>query len=337
MAGHEIVWYANITHYIHVADSPDLRISDLIVKEPTRPGFTILTRFNPLSIGKSKQDSRIIDQKIDSSQNRYGHSINIDENGDIYFYVKYNYRQYFCKLINPIVISLFDANFQTVNFKSKNYKTESQIIVEEFIDDSYDLACEFIYSTKECIIKLLYNGNIIASASSLSGTTSLPPNLQVYLPLQEGNWSEVKTLPNNLPMGQVFDSSSNNLALTISNPTTTGIWNSDNTFTNNGNLAANNTYMTIPNGSYINVLTEMTWCFWIKRNDLVPDATYHYIITKGWAANGGFAIYKIGTSNSITVEIKNELGVIGTVTRSNAIPLLDKWYFVTVRWKSGEC
>ena len=97
MAGHEIVSYANITHYIHVADSPDLRISDLIVKEPTRPGFTILTRFNPLSIGKSKQDSRIIDQKIDSSQNRYGHSINIDEKGDIYFYVKYNYRQYFCK------------------------------------------------------------------------------------------------------------------------------------------------------------------------------------------------------------------------------------------------
>ena len=273
IAGHEIVSYANTSHYIHVQDSPDLRISDLIVNEPTRPGFTILTRFNPLGIGRSKQDSRIIDQKIDSSQNRYGHSINIDENGDIYFYVKYNYRQYFVKLESPIVIQSYGANYQFVNYKTKNYKTEFYLVAEEHIDVSYDLACEFNYSTKECIIKLLHNGEIIASLSSLSGTTSLPPNLQFHLPLQEGNWSEVKTLPNNLPMNQVFDVSTNQATGSVVNIGTGGIWNPDNTLLSNG-LASSSLSIAFSPTTPLNTLTELTISFWFNPGtDLVTTAT----------------------------------------------------------------
>ncbi|HTH21844.1 MAG TPA: hypothetical protein VL854_06470, partial [Nitrososphaeraceae archaeon] len=123
MAGHEVVSHANGTHYIHVVDNPDLRISDLIIKEPTAPGFTIIERFNPLTRGVSNQDSVFIDQKIDSSQNRYGHSINIDDQGNVYFYVSYNYRLYWCKLDTPFTIPSELGDYKSANYNPKNYKT----------------------------------------------------------------------------------------------------------------------------------------------------------------------------------------------------------------------
>ena len=108
---HEILSYFNGTHYVIVKDHPMLRLTDIVANEPTKLGFTIVKRFNPLLYGNSVQDSIILAQKSDSSSNRYGYSINMDSQANIYFYVKFNHRQYFCKLTNAFDTSAIRGNF----------------------------------------------------------------------------------------------------------------------------------------------------------------------------------------------------------------------------------
>lgn len=342
MAGHETVSYANGTHYIHVADNPDLRISDLIVDEPSNNGFTIIVRFYPLVYGANKQNSVIIEQKIDSSQNRYGHSVNVDEEGNIYFYVMYNHRQYFCKMPKPIQIPTAFANFASENFKAENYKTEVTGLADA-IGISYDLVCEFNYSTKECSIKVLYNGEITHHTSSIvpdpeklpgiDPEYQLPANLQVHLPLQEGKWSETQALPNNLPLNQVFDASANQFVGTIVNPHTSGIWQENNTLKNTAATGASATYITIPNHANINVLTEFCICFWAKFDNVVNDGTFRFLFNKGWSTNGSIVIYRSLNTDLLTFAFKTDAGA--TVSRTLAVPDTE-WHLYCMSWKSGE-
>lgn len=333
MAGHETVAYANNTHYIHVQDNPDLRISDLIVDEPTREGFTVIIRYSPLSYGISKQESIILEQKIDSSQNRYGHSVNVDDEGNIYFYVKYNYRQYFVKMIKPIQIPTNFANYTAVNYKPENYKTEVAGL-SDTIGLSYDLVCQFNYSTKECSIRVLINGQIINYVSSLTGETALPSNLQIHLPLQEGKWSETKTLPNNLPLNQVFDSSTNQRIGTTVYPNRL-TWQDDNTLLLKG-TETSGANIEIPNHSSFNTFTEMTFCFWYKplSNNLLTNR----LITIGDDGVSYIKIQRPGATNDLRLAMS--IVADGTNNKqldyTNAFPTFNQWYFVVCKWKTGE-
>lgn len=343
MAGHEIVSYANSTHYVHVQDREDLRISDLIVDEPSSDGFTIVVRFYPLIYGTSNQESVIIEQKVDSSQNRYGHSVNIDAVGNIYFYVTYNHRLYWCKVPKPIQIPTMFANFASENYKPENYKTEVGSL-EDAIGISYDLVCEFNYTTKECIIKVLYNGEIIKEVSSINADPDavpgldpeyqLPAGAQLHLPLQEGKWSETQALPNNLPLNKVFDTSTNQFEGTINNPTATATWLEDNTL-HNTRVNSGGTSISVPNHANLNVFTELTICFWAKFDNLTNDGTFRIFVSKGWSSNGAFVIYRELNNSNIVFAFKTDAGVTVARTFVNAITDTD-WHFYSMRWKSGE-
>ena len=341
MAGHEIVSHVNGTHYIHVEDDPNLRISDLVVSENTAPGFTIITRFNPLATGNSNQDSKIIEQKIDSSQNRYGHSVNIDDKGNIYFYVRYNYRQYFVKLDAPIVIPKFQANYSALNYKGQNYNTLSQTELEEILDISYDLVCRFNYTTKECTITVLFEDEIISHASSVSGINSIPVGAQLILPLQEGEWSEVKTLPNNLPMNTIFDASTNQLTGTITGSSTGGIWEENNTLKSLGsNVAgtADGISIDFPTITTLDTLTQFSVCFWYNPyNETTNLKSYNTrLVSKGYAVASSFFIERATGVNNLKFAIRNSANNEFSVTVTNPFPVANRWYFVTCKWKSGE-
>lgn len=341
MAKHEIVAYMNGTHYVRVRDNPILRLVDIVTNETEKDGFTIMKRFNPMMFGQSKQSSKILSQKIDSSQNRYGHSINMDDEGNIYFYVKYNYRQYFCKLtaIN-FPAAATNASFRMENFKSANFKTELQAL-SEIITYDYDLVARFDFTTKECRLDIWHtdvNTGIpehIASASSLSGANSLPPNLQLHLPLQEGKWSETKTLPNNLPMDQVFDSSVNQFIGTINNSGATAIWQPNNTL-HNTRAASGQTYISVPNHANLNAFTEFTISFYVKMDDLTSDAVFRSFFNKGWGVNGGIIIYRSPNSSTIACEFRTDANVRPSCIFTNVVQDTNHWYHIVMRWKSGE-
>jgi hypothetical protein len=335
MAGHEIVSHANGTHYIHVQDRRDLRISDLIVDEPSNNGFTVIERFNPLTRGTNKQDSVIIDQKIDSSQNRYGHSINVDDEGNIYFYVAYNYRLYWCKLDSPFIIPSNMGDYRSDNYNPKNYQTDVDTL-SGAIDINYDLVCQFNYTTKECIIKVVHDGVITHVSSSLTGTNALPSNLQLHLPLQEGKWSETKTLPNNLPMNQVYDASTNQLIGTVLNSGNSGQWNDNNTFTNSY-LVSGGTFFEIPNHSSMNNLTEFTFSTWIKKSTTVNNGGVYNIFTKGqWTSGDGALEIGYDEINNMFYFAIFPAGVYYQLNFTNPMPNVNEYVFVTAKWKSGE-
>lgn len=328
----EFVSYFNGTHYVNVKDDRKLRLKDIIVDTPEKDGFCIIKRFNPLRYGNSKQDSIILTQKTDTSQNQYGYSLNLDHDGNLYFYVSFNYKLYYVVLENAIdPIYLGDVNFFFQNFNKRNFKTE-YASVTEWAKIMYDVACSFDFSTKECKIRLKVKDRFgVEHTRSASSTTMLPSNLQIHMPLQEGKWSAVE----NEALDQVYDISTNGLIGTINNPDVSAEWQENNTLKNT-RTATGGTYISIPNHTNINTLTEFTACFWVKQDSLVNADNSRYYTQKNWANNGSFSISRLSTGNTLSAQIKTDDGTLVFANHANAISDIENYHFVCVRWKSGE-
>lgn len=319
---HEIVSYFTGTHYVIVKDNKKLRISDIVVDEPTKEGFTIIRRLNLLKAGNSSNESIVLWQKTDSSSNRYATSINVNEHGSIYFYVRFDHRQYFCKLNNAFDIHEIPANFFMDNFRQKNFKTEAELITK-FKEELFDVACSFNFTTKEAVVQLRYKNNALLTASSHA---QYPANLQLHLPMQDGEWSTTE----NVKLGKLYDISGNNLDGVIGVPTG-GIWQDDNTLRGDTSATLGIHSQSPPNAA-LNSLTEFSVCFWIKPHGIPTSVTNlfrkgsetetHFVIKRNL---NGDILFILGTSTEI-----NE------VTKENSFPEMDKWYFVICKWKTGE-
>ena len=321
---HEIVSYFTGTHYVIVKDNKKLRISDIIVDEPTKEGFTIIRRLNLLKTGNSSNDSVILWQKTDSSSNRYATSINVDENGSVYFYVRFDHKQYFCKLNNAFDIHSIPANFFMQNFKIKNFKTEADLITK-FKEELFDVACSFNFTTKEATIQLRYKNNALLTASSIA---QLPPYLQLHLPMQDGEWSDTE----NVRLNKLYDISGNGLDGVIGNPTS-ALWDNDNTFRSDLSKSVG-IHSQSPANAALNSLSEFTVCFWIKPHGITP--TVNNLFRKGNESLNRFTI-KRDLEGDILFQMSINSGTtVYEVTKQNCFPDPTQWYFVTCKWKSGE-
>lgn len=332
MIGGEFVSYFNGSHYINVKDNKKLRLKDIIVDTPTKNGFCFVRRFNPLRYGNSSQDSVILDQKIDTSQNQYGYSLNLDDKGNLYFYVSFNYRIYYTMLEGAFdPIDLGNVDFFSQNFNKRNFKTEYDSIQEWANSLMYDVACSFNFTTKECKIRLRFKDkDDVEQVRSISSVNQLPPNLQVHLPLQEGKWSNIE----NVPLNQVYDTSSNQFIGTRQNTAGLGTWQNNNTF-KNVKQTTGGAYYTIPNNANIDNLTEFSLCFWAKFDNVLNDGTYRYIVNKGWSNNGSIVLYRNLNTSNFTVAFKNTSGTTISINFANAV-IDTNWHFYSMRWKTGE-
>lgn len=332
-AKHEFVAYFNGTHYVIVKDHSRINIKNIVENEPTKAGFTFVRRLTPMRKGNSAQDSVIIAQKTDTSQNQYGYSLNLDHEGNFYFYVKYNYRQYFVKLnSNLTMYTATKGNFAFENFNQANFFTDI-ISLQDLTKISLDIACSFNFTTKEAVIELrnldleTNTWTMIGRVSSIAETI---PNTQINLPLQEGKWSAIESTP----LNQVYDISSNQFVGTINNPTTTGTWQDDNTLENIHGNASTGTHITIPNHANLDNLTEFSIAFWVKFDPYIIDGNFYTLVSKGWNGVGGFIVYKDATTNSIVFVINN--GAQRAVVYSNPPIVAGQWHFICAKWKSGE-
>lgn len=329
MLGAEFVSYFNGSHWINVSDDRKISIKDIIVDTPEKDGFCFVKRFNPLRYGNSSADSIVLTQKTDTSQNKYGYSLNLDDKGNLFFYVAFNYRVYHVVLKDAFQINLGNVDFYYQNFNPKNFKTEVDS-VEEWAKTMYDVACSFDFTTKECKIRLRWKDkNGVEQLLTASSVNSLSTNLQVNLPLQEGKWTETEDTPLNV----VYDSK-NNFIVPITNPTLTGTWQNDNTFKNS--KAASGTYFSIANHALLNGFTEFTISLWAKFDNLTNDGSFRSLFNKGWGANGGIIIYRGTNSGNISVEFRTDAGTRPSVTFTNVVQSPTTWYHIVVRWKSGE-
>lgn len=329
--GGEFVSYFNGSHWINVKDDRKLRLKDIIVDTPEKEGFCFVKRFNPLRYGNSNQDSVILDQKVDTSQNQYGYSLNLDDKGSIYFYVSFNYRLYYAKLEGAFdPITLGDVDFYYQNFNKKNFKTEYDS-VEEWAKTMYDVVCSFNFTTKECKVQVRFKDkNGVEQFKSISSVDQLPPNLQLHLPLQEGKWSGTPLTP----LNQVYDTSSNNLVGTITQPNSAE-WQPDNTLKLKGSDGFASE-IKIPNHSSFNTFTEMTLAFWYKP--IANNTLTNRLFIIGYDNTPHIKVHRPGGANDLRFSIS--LNADGSnsqqVEYDNAFPVFNQWYFVVCKWKTGE-
>lgn len=331
VAGHEVVSYFNGTHYVTIEDNARLRLMDIITNEPTKTGFTIVRRFNPLKYGNSKQDSVVIAQKTDSSSNKYAYSINMDDEGSIYFYVTVNYRQYFCKLAGAFNIAENTANFFMENYHPADYKTEYEEI-QTLSNTLYDLACSFNFSTKEAKIQLRYKNNVLLSASSTSSTVIPQANLQLKMALQEGKWS---TTPSTA-INQVYDTTVNQHVGTVTNPDVSAVWQTDNTLLSSI-VASGGTHISIPNHSTLTTLTEFSVSFWYGVGAGATPTTTKALVSKGLTSETYFRVERVANTSTLKATACTSATGLTPATVTHATSLTaGLWYFVTVKWKTGE-
>lgn len=334
---HEIVSYFTHTHYVIVKDHKRFRISDIVVDEPDKEGFTIVRRLNLLKKGTSKQNGIILYQKTDSSSNRYGYSINVDEMGSVYFYVMFDHRQYFCKLNNAFDINTIPANFFSQNFNSKNFRTEEELITK-FTEELFDVACSFNFTTKEATIQLRYKNQALLTKSSIG---MFPPNLLVNLPMQDGEWSDVeKTKLNTL-----HDISGNNIDAIVDNlDTHTGYWHPENVLEAKGGNETGTENVSVraslPLGvPELETLTEFTIAFFYNPCESVFNeflTVDQRIVSTGAGVPNVFSLRRLANSNDLRFRIEDLNGIQYSVVFPNAFPDRYEWYYVVAKWKSGE-
>lgn len=306
----------------------------LLSDEAQSDGFSMFMRLSIPFINNEflYQKRGVLFSKIDDEQVTHGYIAQLSDNGDIYFIVRDDSREYVLSVPQALDLTLFGfPDFEAEDFNSEDYFTQLAIsggIPDPLVFD--DLA--FTYSIEDHNMQLFQNGNLVAStANNPEGN-----GLVGWWRLVEGG--DIGDDPDD---PQSFSRIAYNSYEAGNNGTiTNAVWINDIVphetylyFSGPGNAdwldVAN--YTDIQNYS-TNGLTVSLWF----RPKFAP--TTGTLIQKNEGNNGSFIISQEGGSNQrISVSVRNDSGTTRTVTTAtNSTQAIDTWYHVVLRWKPGE-
>lgn len=341
MLKYELYSYFNgVSHYAHTLDSPQVRLlTNINESKPT----SFFIRILPISLSRLLYtDNNSIFTKVDDDQTRYGYSVVLDARGNMHFYIKNNYTQYYLFVKDAYSYILTDPLYHPAsnNFMFENYSKKAFLTGYEFLcglvaqelpfDDWF---FKYNPSTHNMSVINTTENNL---ASVFADTSLITEKPYLSCPIQEGKWTHMGTVQTT-----VYDNSGNNKNGTISGYATGGQWNDDNTLTSLGsNVAGTSDGMSIDFVSItsLNTLTEFTISFWINPGtELINSRSYNTrLVTKGYAVANSIYVERTAGQNDIKFSFRAGDNVEKTVTYPNAFPEPNKWYFVCMRWKSGE-
>lgn len=297
MMKYELYSYFNgISHYAHTLDSPQVRILTNITASKVTSFFM---RIVPVSLAKLLYaENNSLFTKVDDDQTRYGYSVTVDSRGSINFYVKNNYVQYHLWVKDAYANILTDPlyalkpQFRFENFNKKNFLTNYEslctLVAQELPFDDWF----FKYNPTTHAMSII-NTSSNNFASVYADTSLVTPTPAISCPIQEGKYRHDGTIQTT-----VYDNSGNARNATISNITTGGQWNDDNTLTSNG-LASGNLQIDFGSISAINTLTEFTVSFWYNPLDELIPTTTKYLTNKGIALPQSFVIWRNANTNDL--------------------------------------
>lgn len=335
MLKYELYSYFNgISHYAHTLDGPAVRILPNITSSKITSFFM---RILPISLSRLLYaDNNALFTKVDDDQLRYGYSVIMDANGSLHFYVRNDYRQYhlFIKdAYNSILTDpLYDngSNFRFENYNKKNFLTGFEFLCGLVAAELpfHDWFFKYNPTTHNMSVINTSENNI---ASVFADTSLVTPVPAISCPIQDGKWTHSGTVQTT-----VYDNSGNDRNATISNITTGGAWQDDNTLFSNG-LTSGNIQVDFPSITAINTLTEFTISFWFNPDDeLIPSVT-KTLVAKGVNVAQSIWIIRDSDVNNVRFVLFNTSSSDWiAATAPNAFPEANKWYLITCRWKSGE-
>ena len=337
MMKYELYSYFNGTsHYAYTLDAPAVRILPNITASKITSFFM---RLVPISLAKVLYSDNIaLFTKVDDDQLRYGYSVTLDVNGTLNFYVRNNYVQYHLPIVDAYNYILTDPLYDSgSNFTFEDYNKKNFLTGFEFLCSLVDAELPFHdwffkYNPTTHAMAVINTTENNPAAVIADTSTVISPVPAISVPIQEGKWTHSGTVQTT-----VYDNSGNSGRNgTISNIATGGQWNDDNTLSSSG-IYTNNIEINFSSISAINTLTEFTITFWFNPEDELVPIDFKNIVSKGINVAQSFLIYRDPDVNDVRFVLFESSGSdwIG-VTFPNAFPVVNKWYFVVCKWKSGE-
>lgn len=337
MLKYELYSYFNgNTHYAYTEDAPPVQIKPNIVAGKVTSFFM---RLLPISLSKllyTENNSPFT--KTDDDQLRYGYSVIMDGNGSINFYIKNDYRQYHIFLKDAYNYILTDPlynlgyNFRFEDFNKRNFLTGFEFLCGLVAAQLPFHDWFFKYNpTSHAMTIIQTSEDNLASIYASTATQSWLPYLSC--PVQEGKWTHSGTV-----QGTIYDNSGHGNNGTVSGYTTGGNWNDDNTLSSTGPDSTGGLAIDWGVISSLDTLTEFTVSFWYNPlNELINNKSYNTrLFSKGYAIANSIYIERNFGVNDLKFSIRGGDNIEQSVTFTNPFAVEDKWYCITIRWKSGE-
>lgn len=316
--------------YAYTDDHEKIRVSEMFA-DATVSHISFFDRFTPVSIGTQiGRETSVLFEKIDDDQLKDGFAATMNKKGDLFFYIRRDFKQYssFLKGVyyDQLQEELTNAgDYSATNYHDENYLTDKQYVSNlicstEKTDDHW-----FVYDKTTHAIKYILNG-----IEYVPQTLSVSPVLDV--PFQDGAYNTDGT-----DRVQIHDVSGNNFNGTLENPQN-GQWQTNNTFFSfGGNTAGNGGGCDVdfPTIAALDSANEYTISLMLKPDSIVNTKSYsEWIISKNYAVNGSFILYRVANSGTLRAEFKDASGWYG-INVADAFENTD-WHSIVIKFKSGE-
>ncbi len=319
--------------YAYTDDHEKIRISEMFADE-TISHISFFDRFTPVSIGTQVgRETSVLFEKIDDDQLKDGFAATINDKGDIFFYIRRDFKQYSAFLKGVYYDQLQEeltnaGDYSATNYHDENYLTDKQYVSNlicstEKTDDHW-----FVYDKSTHAIKYILNG-----VEFVPDTLSVAPILDV--PLQDGAYNtdgSDRTEINDITAGD------NNGTL---NDPANGQWQTNNTFFSYGGNTAGDgggAEIEFPPIAGIDEGTDgLTISLMYLPDSLTNTKAYDTTIwSKNWGSGDEFRLIRTASTNDIVFKFKDSSDADATVTISNAFTELNKWYNIIVKLQNGQ-
>lgn len=292
-------------------------------------GFTVFMRLwipffnNEIVYGKRG----VLFSKIDDEQVTYAYTAQLSNEGDIYFIVKDNSREYSLTVHNALEFETASPpDFIDSDFNSMDFFTLSSIIQPlPNIIPYDDIAFNYEFSTHR--IQIIKNGQIIADTNSNPEGSGLV----AWFRLNEGGdigddpdepTAYTRTVYNGVETG-------NNGTIT------NAVWETIPGSPHETYLSFNGTDSRVEIDNYLSIQspTSVTVSLWYYHRAL-PNTTNYIIRKNPTDAANHWTIYSDGTF--CRMRLRNQSNTIYDATFSSAFPNTDTWYHIVGKWTMGS-
>ncbi len=296
--------------------------------------ISIMDSFNPVSISKQVgKETSVLYCKVDDDQIKDGYAATMNDKGDLFFYIKRNFKQYSLFLKGIYYDQLQDelangGDFNAENYNPMNFNTDREYVSNLICSIRKSNDHWMIYNKTTNVISYMLNG----TADSFDSTQAFIVDPILDVPFQDGAYNSDGT-----DRTIINDISPGNFNGTLSNPEN-GQWQTNNTFLSFGSNTAGNgggCEINFPTLSTLDSASEYTLSFMLKPDTMVNQKTYsEWIISKNYSNNNSFILYRPASSNNLRAEFKSG-GNFYAVTVTNAFSSTD-WHSIVIKFKSNE-
>lgn len=318
--------------FAYTVDNPQIRISAMFA-DSAITHISFLDSFNPISIStQHTAHASVLFSKVDDDQLKDGYAATMNHKGDLFFYVRRNFKQYSLFLHGIYAQQLQDeieagGDFLAENFDPRNFNTDKSYVTNLICSITKTNDHWFVYQKSNHNLKYMMNGEDVFQSTD---SFIVDPILDV--PFQDGAYNSDGS--DRTVINDITTSNNNGTLVDAGN----GQWQTDNTFfsfgSNSGGTAGGS-YVTFPSITAINTATELTISLMFKPDNIVNTKNYDAIIFEKNTGNSSFRLRRLANSGDLRFTYVDSLGVSFDVTKTNAFTTTD-WQSIVIKLKAAE-